>query len=790
MLGAVSAGDSTSGQGLVGLPDYSDLFAGRESEHAWIVELLTAGSTRLLTLTGPPGVGKTRLAVACARDYAAQCGAEVAFVDLAPIGDRGLLAAELARSLGVRAPGGEGVDRLAVAIGDREIVIVVDNIEHLLPAPTWTGRLLEACPRLRLLVTSRERLRLRAEQEFPVSSLPTPTQGGTDLEALAANPSMAVLVDRARRADPAFAVTRANSSALADVAVSLEGVPLALELAAARLKLMTPAELASRLDRQLEVLSRSAHDVPARQGALRAAIAWSYELLGAQERLLFRELSVFHGAWSLADAEGLCGNGSLDVGLAVESLLEKSLVRRVASESETARFSLLESLRQFGHEQLVGEGEADAVRARHAEYFASLAARVEASPGAHGPVWSSSPASHHTELRAALAHFRAGGELEQAFAVAAALGWQAHGRGDFVASAAEALDEVLTAAGVVDSGSEPLSSPATCALLVSGVLAWGAGRLDLAESRLLRTLAATEQRDDARHGNIACIFLGHVTRGGGRYDESAGWTTRAADGFAAAGNPMGEVWARHHLALLRRDIGDLKGAVELLRTVLRDVEDQGGAWGVAQALHALGSALLADGAVDEARAYLGAALAAHWELEHVQGLVWCLESLAGVAVELGAHEAAAQLLGTAGSLHARLGTQLSVTGNPGDVSAVEDRLSQALGPEGLEQEKRVGAGMPLTGAVELASAVAAGRSGVAPTPVPAGDVPLTPRERQVATLIAAGRTNRQICRALGIAEKTVEVHVHNTMAKLEVSNRAEVAAWAVANGLVPAPDQP
>ena len=789
MLGAVSDVESTSGHGLIGLPDYGDLFAGREIEYAWIVDALTAGSARLLTLTGPPGVGKTRLAVACAREYAARRGAEVAFVDLAPIRDRGLLAAELARSLGVRTPGGEGVDRLSGAIGDREIVILVDNIEHLLPAPTWIGRLLEACPRLRLLVTSRERLRLRAEQELPVTSLPTPEQGGADIEALAANPSMAVLVDRARRTDPAFAVTRGNSSALVDVAVSLEGVPLALELAAARLKVMTPAELARRLDRQLEVLSRSAHDAPPRQRALRAAIAWSYELLGEQERLLFRTLSIFHGSWSLADAEGVCGDGSLDLGLAVESLLEKSLVRRIASESETARFSLLESLRQFGHEQLVGEGEADAVRARHAEYFATLAARLEASPGAHGPAWSSSPASHHVELLAAVAYFRAGRELEQALVLAAALGWQAHGRGDFRGSAAEAVDEVLAAAGVDHSGAQRLSSTATCALLVSGVLAWGSGRLDQAESTLLRTLAATEQTDDARHGNIACIFLGHVTRGAGRYEESAVWTRRAADGFAAAGNELGEVWARHQLALLLRDSGDPKGAVEILRTVLRDVEDQGGAWSVATARFALGTALLADGAVDEAREVLDAALEEHWELEHFEGLAWCLESLAGVAVELAAHETAAQLLGAADSLQVRLGADVSAAG-PGARSVVEVTLSRALGPEGFEQAKRVGAGMPLPGAVELAKAVAAGRSGMAPTPVPAGDFPLTRRERQVATLIVAGRTNRQISRALGIAEKTVEVHVHNSMAKLEVSNRAEVAAWAVVNGLVPPLDQP
>ena len=290
------------------LPSPADLFVGRDGELEALSQMLAHPQARLVTLTGPPGIGKTRLAVACASAHAERSGCTPVFVDLAPVRDPALVMVELAQALGVEPRGGTDLTgQLAAALGHEEQLVVLDNCEHLLAAAPDVGRALAACPRLRVLATSRERLRLSAEQEFPVPPLAMPAPADVaDLGGLAANPSVALLLDRARRTNPGFNLTAANALLLASACVRLEGLPLAIELAAARLKVLTPGELVFRLGSRMEVLASSTRDVPVRQRALRNAIAWSYELLDSAERALFRRLSVFAGSWTLADAGSVC----------------------------------------------------------------------------------------------------------------------------------------------------------------------------------------------------------------------------------------------------------------------------------------------------------------------------------------------------------------------------------------------------------------------------------------------------------------------------------------------------
>jgi len=769
-----------------GLPLPADLFVGRDSELEAVSRMLVHPHTRLVTLTGPPGIGKTRLAVACASAHAEGSGCAAVFVDLAPVRDPALVMVELAQAAGVEPRGGTDLTgQLAAALSHEERLVVLDNCEHLLAAAPDVGRVLAACPRLRVLATSRERLRLSAEQEFPVPPLAMPASADVaDLGHLAANPSVALLLDRVRRINPGFDLTPANALLLANACVRLEGLPLAIELAAARLKVLTPGELVFRLASRMEVLAGSTRDVPARQRALRSAIAWSYDLLDARERALFRGLSVFAGRWTLADVGSVCVPAGNDVLAMVASLLDKSLIRRLPGDEQTAEFSMLESLREYAAEQLAGHAEAEQTRARHAEHYAGLAAQIEASIGR--PDEQASLAQirrHHADLRAALDYCLGAGQEAGALWLAAVLGWYHYTHGDLDHGQA-LVDAVLSS---IADGDDPaaMSDDATArgqagVLIVAGVLAWATGQMGRAQEVLLSALERSEGRGDARHAAMACAFLGHVARAGGEWDASADWHRRAEVGFREWGSVQGVAWAWHDLGLLARDHGDLSSAAELLRASLRDFRQLDYTWAMAWSAWGLGTTLSAQGRLEEACPLLAEALRIYTDLNDPRGIAQCLEALAHVASERAHYESAARLIGAAAALRDRVAARQPDT-EQARTSAVEGVLTRALGPGEAEALMHAGRTMPVEQATNLALAVA---SGAAPgDPDRSDQVPLTPRERQVAALVASGRTNRQIGRVLGISEKTAEVHLHHVMSKLEARSRAEVAAWAVTHHL-------
>jgi predicted ATPase/class 3 adenylate cyclase len=422
------------------LPAVRTSFVGRERELADVARLLT--ETRLLTLTGPGGVGKTRLAVRAAADHLDRI--DVHFVDLSGVRDASAVAPTIASSLGVRAVGAGPLDGLVHRLADRELLLVLDNFEQVTDAADVVDRLLHAAPGLRVLVTSRRPLRLSGEQEYQLGPLPPPDPAVTDLGALTASPAVRLFAARATAVLPGFAVTEDNAPAVAEIARRVDGLPLAIELAASRVKLMGPRELVTRMDRRLPLLTGGSRDLPERQRTLRAAIEWGHELLGPQERRLFERLSVFRSGWRLPAAETVCGVGlEIDVLDGLDSLVDRSLVRHNPASEGAVRFSMLETINEFATERLEASGEAPEFRRRHAEFIEQLT--QEAEPRLRGEDhirWLDRLEEEHDNIRAALDWAVEAADAQVALRIAAAMWrfWQLRG---YVTEARGRLERIL-----------------------------------------------------------------------------------------------------------------------------------------------------------------------------------------------------------------------------------------------------------------------------------------------------------------------------------------------------------
>ncbi|HUG17114.1 MAG TPA: tetratricopeptide repeat protein, partial [Thermomicrobiales bacterium] len=349
---------------------------GRERELHEAPILAGDSDTRLATLTGPGGMGKTRLALHAAAEVVDTFDDGVFFVALATVTDPDLVAPTIANTLGVRESGGQSLlQTLREYLAGKHMLLVLDNFEQITPAAPLVAELLAYCPRLKILVTSRVRLNLRGEREYPLPPLGLPAPGAApDVEQALECPAIQLFVARASAASPAFALTESNVADVVDICRRLDGWPLAIELAAARSRLLNPRAMLSRLGRRLDLLTGGQRDLPDRHQTLRGTIDWSYDLLTPGQRALFRRLSVFSGGWSLEAAESVAGDGSFDTLDDLTSLIDHSLARRTeASDEDEPRFGMLESIAAYGTEQLEAHGETREYRERHARCFTDLA---------------------------------------------------------------------------------------------------------------------------------------------------------------------------------------------------------------------------------------------------------------------------------------------------------------------------------------------------------------------------------------------------------------------------------
>jgi predicted ATPase/class 3 adenylate cyclase len=449
------------------LPVQLTSFVGREQERAEIRELL--GRTRMLTLTGTGGSGKTRLAIQVAHDTFTEYRDGAFFVDLSSVTDPALVPSAIAEALRVQeVPGQPILDAVIEHLRDRELLLVLDNFEQVVDAATSVEKLLTDAAKIKVLVTSRFVLSVAGEQEYEVPPMEPPDLDELpDLATLRRIDAVRLFTDRATAASPRFKVTEENAGAIAAITSRLDGLPLAVELAATRTKLLTPEQILPRLEQSLSLLTSGARSLPERQRTLRGAIAWSHDLLEEPERRLLARLSVFAGGWTLEAAEALCDAKTIgmDIIEGLASLVDKSLVRRTDPGPDEARFSMLETIREFAHEQLTGSGELGSAREQHAHHYLRFASEAEPHLTADDQgEWLDRCELEHPNIRAALAWAVETGKAEAAQAAAGALWrfWQQRGH---LAEARKWFDRVLA----MPSGRDAARAKA---LTGSGGVAW------------------------------------------------------------------------------------------------------------------------------------------------------------------------------------------------------------------------------------------------------------------------------------------------------------------------------
>jgi predicted ATPase/class 3 adenylate cyclase len=633
------------------LPPQPTPFLGREKEIGRIVALLQRDDVPLLTLTGPGGTGKTRLAVQSGLELLEDFADGVWFVPLAPLADPALVVPAVTEALGVRDEGGAPLaDRLRDFLAPRTLLLVLDNAEHLVtPVAALTADLLAGAPGLTVLVTSRVPLRLRAEREYAVPPLSLPRRKPPPPpEQLSQFEAVRLFIDRAQAVRADFAVDNANAPAVAEICHRLDGLPLAIELAAARVRMLSPQAMLARLEQRLPLLTGGARDAPQRQRTLRDAIAWSHDLLDPVEQTLFRRLAVFAGGAGFEAIEAVTNpDGTLDVFGGLERLVEHSLVRQDFGQDRDPRFAMLETIREFALEQLMATGEDAEVPQRHAEFFLDLAETAETrlrSP--EQGRWLDRLEADHDNLRAALAWgLNHDGEMALRLGASLYLFW--FYRGHFSDGKAW-LDRVLQTADV--------ATPArVTALHGAGMLAEGLGDYasarDLQQASLDLARALADRRGEAR----ALLSLGVLASSAGDDPRAGALMAESLSVSRALGDPLRIASTLNGLGYRAFRGGDLEHATEFLPEALSLARGIGDAGLLGAILDSLGAVSEARGDRAAAAAYFREALALAAAADNQRDVAFALSAVAGIAVARGFAEPAVWLFGAAARLYEAIG---------------------------------------------------------------------------------------------------------------------------------------
>lgn len=806
---------------------------GRAREVAEVCRLLQAG-VRLLTLTGPGGVGKSRLALEAASQSGGTFVDGAAFVPLAPIREPSQVGPSIARALGVVDPqSGSLVDALVRHLQARRLLLILDNFEHVVAAAPLLMDVLAGCPHLALLVTSRSILRVSGEHVLPVPSLESPDNARSrPPEKLLQCGAVQLFVERARAVRGDFSLSSDNAEAVVEICRLLDGLPLAIELAAARVTLLSPGALVSRLERRLPLLSRGSRDLPERLRTMRDAIAWSYDLLSPTEQALFGRLAVFAGGCTLDAAEAV---RTASPGLPIDTLdgladlVDQSLLYQVIQSDGEPRFLMLETIREYALERVGGAGDESAARRAHATHFAQLA--EEAGTGLQGPEqqrWRDRLDVELDNLRAAVAWSADGSEnpadAELALRISAALWYfwlQGHSPGEGRRWLLQALRAAPEQVGGAARGR---------ALNALALLAWRQGDYATARAHLDDSLTILRETGNLSALAEALHALGHVLFEGGDYTGAEALFEESRSRYQDLGDMANTVplvgdlgmvayhrgdyaeakrifeeshrLSKQHglrdrmadalnrlgdLAWLSNDLDRAQALYEQSRTLWKEAR---GMPGVASALHKLAQVRRHRRGDDSPPALLRESLHLQRELGNKQGIAECLAGFGGQASDRGDPREAARLLAAAARLLEIIGAPLAPTDRIQFERDVEAARS-ALGEPAWQEAWKEGRALTMEEAIAEALREHGPAHSIPAVKRPPGSdpasIPLSAREREVAVLIARGLSNRKIAAALTITEKTAANHVDHILTKLDLHSRTQIAVWALQNEVVTKP---
>jgi len=698
------------------LPVQRTGFVGREKEVAAAKELLLRPDVRLVTVTGPGGIGKTRLAVQVASGLVERFPGGTHFVPLSSLSDPGLIASVIVQTLGIREAGGQSpLQILKENLQDSlrpPMLLLLDNFEHLMEAAPIVAELLAMGANLKIMVTSRAALHVYGEHEFPVPPLAMPDSlAMPPVEVLSQYPAVALFVQRAVAVKPDFELNRENAAAVAEICARLDGLTLAIELAAARVKVLSPSSMRTRLTSRLQLLTGGARDLPQRQQTLRAAMDWSYDLLSAAEQKLFRRLSAFVGGCNLEGAEAVCdtkGDLALDLLDGMASLVDKSLVQQVEPAPGESRFVMLETIREYALEKLEASGEGAVTKRAHAAYCLVLAEEeATEQSGAKGAEWLERFGFEHDNFRAALEWLTETGDAEWGLRLGTALFrfWEIR---EYLAEGRDRLGRLLKLAGAAGPTKARMR-----ALFAVGVLAGEQGDYVSADTLINKSqdiaLALDDKMGVAVSLNALAVFardrgdvavahvlfeaslglwrelgdqkavaqalsnLANVLKLEGDYDRARSLYAECLAIFRGLGDRTGVAWSLNYQGDVARDQGDSAAAQVLYEQGLAIFRELGDRWGIAGTLADLGSLAREQGNYPTARSLYRESIRLFQEVDHKRGIARLLECFAcAAAVQLQA-ERSLRLAGAAAAQRQNIGTPLS----PAEQAKLEASLHPA-----------------------------------------------------------------------------------------------------------------